>query len=100
MLNLISVLNDATTGAAGAFSQITDKGLVGAAACIGAGLAVFTGIGPAIGEGFAAGKACEAVGRQPESIGAVRSTLIMGCALTETTDIYGLVVALLLIFLK
>lgn len=99
MLNeVISILKDSTQVVAN--SGITDDGLVKAAACIGAGIAVFTGVGPGIGEGNAAAKACEAVGRQPESAGAVRSTMILGCALTETTGIYGLVVALLLLFTK
>ena len=56
-------------------------------------------IGPGIGEGTAVSKACEAVGRQPESKGAVTSTMIMGCAISETTGIYSLVIAVLLIFL-
>jgi F-type H+-transporting ATPase subunit c len=56
-------------------------------------------IGPGIGEGTAVSKACEAVGRQPESKGAVTSTMIMGCAISETTGIYALVIAVLLIFL-
>lgn len=98
MLNVLSVLNDAVS--AGAFSGITDEGLIGAAACLGAGIAALTGLGPALSQGYAASKACEAVGRQPESVGAVRSTLILGCALAETTGIYALVIALLLIFLK
>ena len=44
------------------------------------------------------GKACEAVGRQPESKSAVTSTLILGCALAETTGLYGLIIGILLIF--
>ena len=67
-------------------------------AAIGAGIAVFTGVGPGIGEGFAAGKACEAIGRNPEAAGEVRSNMILGIALSETTGIYGFVIALLLIF--
>ena len=65
---------------------------------IGAGLAVFTGFGTGIGQGFAAAKAVEAVGRQPEAVGAIRSTMILGQAVAETTGIYGLVVAIILIF--
>lgn len=56
------------------------------------------GIGPGIGEGYAVGKACEAIGRQPECKGDVTSTLILGVALSETTGIYGFVTGLLLIF--
>ena len=65
-----------------------------ACCALGAGIA----IGPAIGEGYAVGKSCEAIGRQPESASAVRSNMIMGCAIAETTGIYGLVIAILLIF--
>ena len=64
----------------------------------GAGIAMIAGIGPGIGEGNAVSKACEAIGRQPESKSAVTSTMIMGCAIAETTGIYALVVAILLIF--
>ncbi|MBM7454022.1 F-type H+-transporting ATPase subunit c [Acholeplasma morum] len=63
-----------------------------------AAIAVFTGIAPALGQGFAAGKAVEAVGRQPEAVNEIRSTLLLGDALAETTGIYGLVVAIILIF--
>ena len=65
---------------------------------IGAGLALIAGIGPGIGEGYAVGKACEAIGRQPESKGDVTSTMLIGCAIAETTGIYGFVTGLLLIF--
>ena len=74
------------------------NGLGKAGAGIGAGIAVFTGFGTGIGQGFAAGKAVEAVGRQPEAVGAIRSTMILGQAVAETTGIYGLVVAIILIF--
>ena len=65
---------------------------------IGAAIAMIAGIGPGTGEGSAVAKACEAIGRQPESKSAVTSTLIMGCAIAETTGIYALVIAILLIF--
>ena len=55
-------------------------------------------LGPALGEGSAVSKACEAIGRQPESKSAVTSTMIMGCAVAETTGIYALVISILLIF--
>ena len=73
-------------------------GIILAGCAIGAGLALIAGIGPGIGEGNAVAKACEAIGRQPESKGAVTSTMIMGCAVAETTGIYALVIAILLIF--
>ena len=67
-------------------------------AFLGAGLAVLTGIGPGIGQGYAAGKAVEAIGRQPEAVGSIRTVMITGQALAETTGLYGLLVAILLIF--
>ncbi len=65
---------------------------------LGAGVAMIAGIGPGIGEGQAVAKACEAIGRQPEAKSEVTSTMIMGCAIAETTGIYALVIAILLIF--
>lgn len=75
-----------------------EKALVLMGCAIGAGLALIAGIGPGIGEGYAVGKACEAIGRQPESKGDVTSTMLLGCAIAETTGIYGFVTGLLLIF--
>ncbi len=65
---------------------------------LGAGCAMIAGIGPGIGEGYAVGKACEAIARQPEQKGSVTTTMLMGCAVAETTGIYALVIAILLIF--
>jgi len=65
---------------------------------LGAGTAMIAGIGPGIGEGNAVAKACEAIGRQPESKGDVTSTMLMGCAIAETTGLYALVIAILLLF--
>jgi F-type H+-transporting ATPase subunit c len=63
-----------------------------------AGIAVLSGIGTGIGQGYAAGKAAEAVGRQPEARGSVLSTMLVGAAVAETSAIYGFVVALILLF--
>jgi len=67
-------------------------------AMLGAGIAVLTGIGPGIGQGYAAGKAVEALGRQPEAEGSIRTLMITGQAIAETTGLYGLIVAIILIF--
>lgn len=65
-----------------------------------AGLCMGIGaIGPAIGEGNAVGKALEGMARQPEMASNLRTNMILGCAITETTGIYSLVVALLILFL-
>lgn len=78
-------------------NMITGKALVLAASAIGAGLAMIAGIGPGIGQGFAAGKGAEAVGKQPEAQGDIVRTMLLGAAVAETTGIYGLVIALLLL---
>ena len=69
-------------------------------ACLGAGVAMIAGLGPGIGQGIAASKGAEAVGLNPEASGKIQSIMVLGIALSETTGIYALVVALLLIFLK
>ncbi len=65
---------------------------------IGAAIAVLCGIGAGLGIGNATSHAVDAVARQPEASGKITSTLIIGCALAEATAIYGLVVALLILF--
>lgn len=80
--------------------EMLAKALILMGSAIGAGLAMIAGIGPGIGEGFAVGKACEAIGRQPESSGAVTRTMLVGCAIAESTGIYGFVVALLIMFVN
>ena len=70
-----------------------------AVAFLAAGLAVgIAGLGPALGQGFAAGKAVEATGRQPEAVKEIRSVMLLGQAMSETTGIYALLIAILLIF--
>lgn len=66
-------------------------------AYLGAGIAVIAGLGPGIGQGFAAGKAAEAVGRQPEAQGKILVTTLVTQAVAETTGLYALLVAILLI---
>ena len=74
-----------------------EKAIILAGCAIGAGIALIAGIGPGIGEGYAVGKS-EAIARQPESKGEVTSTMLLGCAIAETTGIYGFVTGLLLMF--
>ena len=64
-----------------------------------AGLCMVIGaIGPAFGEGNAVSHALEGMARQPEMAGTLRSNMIMGCAITETTGIYSLLIAFLILF--
>ena len=65
---------------------------------IGAGLAMLGALGTGIGQGYAAGKASEAVARNPEAESKIRTMMIVGCAIAETAAIYSLIVAILLIF--
>jgi F-type H+-transporting ATPase subunit c len=64
---------------------------------IGAGIAVFTGVGAGIGIGLATSGFMNAVARQPEATGKMTPMFFVGVALAESTAIYGLVVAILLI---
>ena len=73
-------------------------GIILGCCALGAGIAMIAGIGPGIGEGNAVASACEAIGRQPESKSEVTSTMILGCAIAETTGLYALIIAILLIF--
>jgi F-type H+-transporting ATPase subunit c len=64
-----------------------------------AGIAIGVGaLGPGIGIGYAVGRAMEAIGRNPEAEGAIRTTMIIGAALAEAVAIYAFVIAIILIF--
>jgi len=66
---------------------------------IGAGLCMGIGaIGPAIGEGNAVSHALEGMARQPEAADNLRTNMILGCAITETTGIYALLISILILF--
>ena len=71
-----------------------ETAIIKAACAIGAGLCMGIGaIGPALGEGNAVGKALEGMARQPEMANTLRTNMILGCAITESTGIYSLVVS-------
>ena len=71
---------------------LTAKTIVLGCSAVGAGLAMIAG------EGYAAGKAVESVARQPEARGTIISTMILGQAVAESTGIYSLVIALILLY--
>ncbi len=71
-----------------------EKGL----ALLGAGTASIGFLGAGVGQGYAAGKAAEAVGRNPEAEGRIRNMMIVGAAIAESSALYALVIAILLIF--
>jgi len=79
--------------------EISGADIVRAAAMLGAGIAMGIGaLGPGLGEGMAAAKACEAIGRNPREAGVLTRTMLVGQAVAESTGIYSLVIALLMIF--
>ena len=80
--------------------DINGQDLIRACSAIGAGLAVIAGIGPGVGQGIAAGHGAAAVGRNPGAQGQIMSTRLLGQAVAETTGLYGLLIAMLLLFVK
>lgn len=71
------------------------RGLV----AIGIGITMIGVLGTGLGQGYAAGKAVEAVGRNPEAEGKIRNMMIVGMAISESSAIYALIIAFLLLFL-
>ena len=80
--------------------DINGQDLIRACSAIGAGLAVIAGIGPGVGQGIAAGHGAAAVGRNPGARGQIMSTMLLGQAVAETTGLYGLLIAMLLLFVQ
>ncbi|YP_003359230.1 ATP synthase CF0 C subunit (plastid) [Cryptomonas paramecium] len=73
--------------------------IVCAASVIASGLAIgLAAIGPGIGQGSASAQALESIARQPEAEGKIRGTLLLSLAFMESLTIYGLVIALSLLF--
>ena len=77
-------------------SGITDPEVIKLGA---AGIAMgFGAIGPGLGIGLAVKGAMEAIGRNPEAVGDIRSTMILGAALAEAVAIYAFVIAIIIFF--
>ncbi len=90
LLNMVATQTDA---------GITNETLISASSLIGAGICMgFGAIGPGVGQGYAAGKACEAIGRNPQEAGLLTRTMLIGQAVAESTGIYSLVIALVMLF--
>jgi len=80
------------------FDGMTGEG-VDAAKAIGAAIAIGLGaLGPGIGLGLAVRGAMEAIGRNPEAAGEIRTTMIVGAALAEAVAIYAFVIAIVIAF--
>ncbi len=73
--------------------------LVAAVSIFAAGLTMAVGsIGPALGEGRALAQALLAIAQQPDETNAITRTLFVGMAMVESTGIYCLVIAMILLF--
>lgn len=93
-----TVLQTVMGQAAEKTSGITGADLKSVAAFIAAGMCMLAVAGAGLGMGNAAGKASEGVARNPQAAGAVMRVMLVGQAVAESTAIYALVVALLLLF--
>ena len=69
-----------------------------AAAQLSAAIALLNGILTTIGQGNVASHAIEAIARQPEAAGAVQAPMFIGLAMAETSGIYGLLIAIIMLF--
>ena len=79
-------------------TQVTPEAFIFAFSALGAGIAMIAGIGVGLGQGIATGKALESIARQPEAKGDLLQTLFIGLAMSETSIIFPLVVAIILVF--
>ena len=64
------------------------SGITGSLNVVGYGLAT---LGPGLGIGILAGNAVQAMARQPEAAGMVRTTMFLGIAFTEALALIGFV---------
>ena len=75
-------------------AQAAEGGLTGDIGAIGKGLVYgLAAIGPGIGIGFLVGKSVEAMARQPEAAGMVRTTMFLGIAFVEALALFGIVLS-------
>ena len=94
---LTSVKSALSTTVELAETQAVDNSMFGKA--LGAGLVVgLAALGGTIAMGLAVAKSTESISRQPESESKIRTTLMLGLVFIETLVIYGLIVAILIIF--
>jgi len=63
-----------------------------------AAIALLNGLFTAVGQARVAAQAIESIARQPEARGAITGTMFVGLAMSETSGIYGLLIAIILLF--
>ena len=81
-------------------SQVTPEAFVLGLSALGAGIAMLAGIGVGLGQGIATSKALESIARQPEARGSLTTTLFIGLAMSETSIIFPLIIAIVLVFVN
>lgn len=79
-------------------SLVTPEAFVLGLSAIGAAITMVAAVGIGIGQGFAAGKAVESVGRQPELQADILKTMLVGQAVAETTGIFAFIISIILLF--
>ncbi|MBN2311767.1 MAG: ATP synthase F0 subunit C, partial [Candidatus Hydrogenedentes bacterium] len=81
------------------FTSAVEADFLGFAKAVGAGISVgFGGIGPGIGSGLASGSACESTASQPRHEGLILRTMLIGQAVSQSTAIYALIIALAMLY--
>jgi F-type H+-transporting ATPase subunit c len=100
LLTLTAVMGAATTALAAPEAAVTTAaletiGTIALAAGLTIGLAT---LGPGLGQGLSIFSALQGIARNPEAAGTIRTNMIIGLALIESLTIYGLVVALILLY--
>jgi len=78
--------------------SISPEAFVLGLSALGAGIAMIAGMGVGCGQGIAAGKAIESLARQPEAKGDILQVLFIGLAMAETSIIFPLIIAIILLF--
>ncbi len=111
-ITMTMLLGDAVAETSGIFSlvialillyanplvNVDGSALVLMAAAIGAGFAMIAGVGPGLGQGLATGEACKAVANRPKHRMLIMRVMLLGQAVAQSTGIYGLIVAIVLLF--
>lgn len=73
--------------------------IVKAAAAFGAALVMAIGsIGPSLGQGMIGKQACDSIGKYPQTANDVRLAMMIAMGFTESSAVYCLIIAILLIF--
>ena len=79
-------------------SEVSSLAFVIGMAHLGAAIALLNGVLTTIGQGRVAAAAIEGIARQPEASGRLTTTMFIGCGIAETSGVYGLLIAIIILF--